>query len=284
MEATVRIRDGIDDSLPALDRAGVAVVKVERADLFFHSDPPLDVCFFPGPALRGLLGRLLERLGRPEAMDFLLGRFKGQEVSWRLSFTEAPEPDGFQVRVSTFGPKAEMDLAVIVAAFSLPDADLQLPDWRARLSLDRTEDLDGCAITLGEAPDDGEPVQATECEIHFVTPLVIHRDGKRWRASDWAGDAAPLLDSARLRLVDLAGLRRKLAPTAVPARFVDARVSDVRLDLPLAGRHKQLYGTLGTARLGPLPAYSRGLLDSAELVGLGRSVSYGFGTVDVRWK
>jgi hypothetical protein len=285
MEATVNIRPADSEALPALERAGAGVVRVERADLVFACDPPLDAGFFPGPALRGLLGRLLERQGSPEAMDFLCNRFKGEGVAWGLSFTEAPGTDGFRLRLSAFGPKAELDVAAIVAAFSLSGAELRLPGLRTRLSLEHAEDLEGCAITFGEAPE-AETRQAAEpggdCEIHFVTPVVIHRDGKPWLARDWAGDATPLLDSARLRLADLAGIRRKMAPKTPPARFLATEVADVRLNLPLAGRRQSLGGVLGSVRIAPAPPYSLGLLKAAELIGLGRSVSYGFGTVGVR--
>jgi hypothetical protein len=281
MEAMIRIGPAEAGLEHAVERAGGGAVRVERAELEFACDPPLDGGFFPGPALRGLLGRLLERHGDAGCMDFLRNRFKGEKTSWRIGFREAPRPEGFRMLLSTFGPGAELDLAAAVSAFSMPGAELRLPGGRFRISLSNATDMMGAMLSLGgpdaecpETTSDGE-----DLEIHFITPLWINRDGHVWRAAQWKDDATPLLDSIRLRLADLAGIRRKIMPAPPPARFREVNVQDVRLDLPMKGRHKNLTGVLGSAKLESLPGYSRSLLHAAEILGLGHAVSYGLGTV-----
>lgn len=263
---------------------GVPMLVACRAVFTFVADPPLDMKWFPGPALRGLLGRSLERTRSPEAAEFLRQRFRtfggSTPALWRMGFTRPPDPSvsTFDADFACFGPAAADDLEAIAAAFALPGLHLDLPRRRFDLALRSRSRAEAAIFRLGQAEECG----AARRHAHLLTPLVIHHAGKALAARALAANVRPLLDSLRLRFADLAGIRRdspQLPQFCEAVAPSEAALRDVLLHLPLQGRHRALQGIVGTLSWEALPIELTGWLDAATWLGAGRNTAFGAGTI-----
>jgi hypothetical protein len=260
-----------------------------RSRLTLVTDPPLDPHWFPGPALRGLIGRGLQRLGAPAATAFLHQRFLSaapdSPVPWRMAFVSPPDPAraAFNLEITTFGTAAAADLAAICATLDLPGLRLDLPGRSFNIRLLEQFPLEASVITLDAPSRRSAPIsQLLPTALYLLTPLVINTRGRRLPAADLAVDTRPLLDSLRLRFADLAGIRRKhpllpLFPESLPASR--ATLHDVQLHLPLQGSAQTLTGITGTLHWHRLPPAAISLLHQAPWIGCGRNTTYGAGSI-----
>lgn len=258
-----------------------------RVRFLFECHPPLDGSVFPGPALRGLLGRRLEEVGSPESLAFLRERFRpggdggDAPAPWRLGFASSPRPgEGvFEVELCAFGPSARADLAAATAAFAAAGLPLRLgPGRTASLRLHGFSDLEETTLRPFEAARDSP---STALTLHLLTPLLINHGGRRLAAADLADDVRPLFHSLRLRCAELAGLRRADPRAGVPMDSpipVAAEVGDVRLPMVFQGKSQTLVGILGSLRFEGLTPDAAGLLRVAEWTGIGRQTTFGAGT------
>ena len=255
-------------------------LRVEQADLLFRTESDLGPTDFPGPALRGWIGRALERHGGPECMEFLQSRFKPVDGAgfWRFSFHEPPLPRQrrFRARLTTLGEHAAGDMLAIIAALDVPDAFLALPGLRSRIALDLVEPRPAHSILPAEPT--GAP---SDLDIHLLTPLSIHQGGEPLTAAAWLSPQ-PLLDSIRIRFADLAGIRRSSMPPSPVGGAFSCELHDLKWPMPISGERQSLSGVIGTMHWRDAPAAAAALLATAPYLGAGRLNSFGFGTMEIR--
>ncbi len=257
------------------------VLRVERAEIIFDCEYTLPHGSFPGPALRGLLGRMIGGLHGDLCQDFLQNRFKGERVSWRFAFSEPPEENRFAVQVLAMGDHAREDLCVILSALSLPKMMLRLPGFKTHLQIFRAQRLKGFTLEYVETEPYDDELGSASCspQLQLLTPACIHHQRLPWLADDWVV-ADTLLDSIALRFADLSGMmRRSIAKPQTGCSISSDLLMDVQIPMPMGGRHQMTAGVLGTVGFSELDRYSLSLLQVAEIIGLGRSTAFGLGSV-----
>lgn len=265
-----------------------------RVELRFHTDPPLEGSVFPGPALRGLIGRRLEELGSSDGLSFLRERFRPGSISgdtpahWRLGFTKPPSPThgSFEVALSTFGPSAQADLTAIIAALAAPNLPLRLPGPSRVLNLRHLSQFEETVLNPFRNPVHSPATQNPPASriIQFVTPLLLSHAGQPITAAGLHHNPGIVFHSLRLRVADLAGMRRN--DPRVPSldslinsiETVSSTLVDVRLPLVFDRKPQSLVGILGSLHLTNLTPPLHHLLESVPWIGIGKQTTFGAGS------